>query len=419
MPKRVLHSIRLDKIAAVDLPCQEHATVAIIKRAPFAPAPTGARSIAKATFEEALQANMTADAVNDAFSSSFDGLWERNEAFRIALTDELAEGGSGESASEAYVSSIKALVDEAVAAARGAGATASDTSQIEKVLTATVGTWLKSKEQEQIMKIETRAELKAAIKAFDPTKATVADRDVILKAATDLGAESELPVSGPLAKTAPTDQTAALVREIALLKMAPAVRKHFDGLKGDGQTAFLAKSQADQTAEVEALNAEDPVELTLEDGTEVRKSAGPTVIAMAKRIMKQEGVIKTLTESSETDAIEKALVRYPNVAKGIATTMLKSAHRAPQAERLEIESALAAMNKASGPLFKRVGSSGSLESEQAPDSVLGKMDAIVKRIATDRNITIAKATIEAANDSEYRALYAEDAAEKPHVQAHA
>ena len=39
MTKRRLTRIRLDKIAAVDQPCQEHATVAIIKRAPPEGAP--------------------------------------------------------------------------------------------------------------------------------------------------------------------------------------------------------------------------------------------------------------------------------------------------------------------------------------------------------------------------------------------
>ena len=31
--RRIMHSFRLDKIAAVDFPCQEHATMSIVKRA--------------------------------------------------------------------------------------------------------------------------------------------------------------------------------------------------------------------------------------------------------------------------------------------------------------------------------------------------------------------------------------------------
>ena len=83
--KRRLTGIRLDKIAAVDRPCQQHATVAIIKRAPDG----SPHAIAKVTFQEALDGQLVASRVSEAFWGAFDGLWQRNDAFRTALTDEL------------------------------------------------------------------------------------------------------------------------------------------------------------------------------------------------------------------------------------------------------------------------------------------------------------------------------------------
>src|SRR3546814_5387553 len=96
MAKRVLNRIRQDKIAAVDQPCQQHATVAIIKRAPADPAV----AIAKATYQEALNGALVSERVNRAFWDHFDGLWQRNDAFRTVLTDELAEGGDGATRAE-------------------------------------------------------------------------------------------------------------------------------------------------------------------------------------------------------------------------------------------------------------------------------------------------------------------------------
>jgi hypothetical protein len=88
--KRRLTSIRLDKIAAVDLPCQEHATVAIVKRAPQDP-----RWPRQASFDEALRAQLVSERISDVFWRAFDNQYAVREAFRESLADELAEGGDG------------------------------------------------------------------------------------------------------------------------------------------------------------------------------------------------------------------------------------------------------------------------------------------------------------------------------------
>ena len=457
--KRTLRRIRLDKIAAVDLPCQEHATVAIMKRKFTAeerqkladkghamedgsfPIETvadlgnaisafgrakdkaaakkhiiarakalgatdklpedwnvkdAAKSLAKATFAEALQANMTADAVNDAFFQSFDGLWERNDAFKTALTDELAAGGDGTAASAAYVDSVKQLVDEAVAEARNAGATAADTGSVDKALNAAVEKWLESR-REQTMKITTKAELASAISKFAVATSTVADVQAIQKAAKDLDAEDLLPVDGPLAKAGPDPELAKLQREIAVLKLSPEAKAHYDSLDDAGKTAFIGKSADDQAADIAKASSADPVVFTCKDGTEIRKSDGAAVLAMAKRNDDLAERLEKAEQGLAGSTIEKrAVEQYSHVAKDVAVSMLKSVDQlgADSDAGKAILKSLDQMEKAGTRLFKTIGSSEEPEgagdiaksrndfdtkaSEIASRDKIGKADAMSK-----------------------------------------
>lgn len=385
--RRNLTRINLDKIAAVDAPCQEHATVAILKRKPVSA--TDPKSIAKATFADALEGGMISAAVNEAFYCSFDGLWQRNDAFRQALTDELAAGGDGSKASADYVASVKSLVDSAVSEARDAGASASDTGGIDKALTAAVDKWLDSR-KEHIMKITTKAGLTAAIKAFDP-KATTATSDAaaIKSAAKELDAEDMLPASGPLAKVAPDhrdEQIAKLGREVAVLKLSPAARKHYDGLDEAGQTAFVAKSTDEQAAEIEKASGADPVVYKCKDGTEIRKSDGAAAAMLAKSNDELAAKVAKLEGDLGGSTIEKRAVEaYPNVAKSVAVDMLKSAAQLGEdtdSGKAVIKS-LDTMNKAGGKLFKSLGSTDEGEAG-APGGIAkarGDFDAKVSEIA--------------------------------------
>lgn len=399
--KRTLNRIRLDKIAAVDDPCQQHATVAIMKRRPD-PAPTPA-SIAKATFAEALQANMTADAVNEAFYSSFDGLWERNDAFRCALTDELAAGGDGTVASEAYVASVKSLVDDAVAEARQAGASATDTSTIDKSLSAAAIKWLDSRKEHTIMKISNRAELTAAVSAFSIAKSTVADVEAIQKAAAELKAEDLLPADGPLAKAKADPELAKALREIAILKLAPEAKSHFDGLDEAGQTAFLGKSADEQKADIEKANATDPVIYKCTDGTEIRKSDGAAAARLAKVADDQAKELAKLRGDLTGSTLEKrAGETYPNVAKQVAVDMLKSAQQVGEDSDAgkALLSSLDTMNKSSSRLMRPIGSSEGGEGGSGGDlakartTFAQKVDEIAKRDNIGRADAMSKARVE-------------------------
>jgi hypothetical protein len=410
MTKRRLTRIRLDKIAAVDLPCQEHATVAILKRAPTP------LSIAKATFAEALQAAKTESAVESAMYQAFDGLWERNNAFRTALTDELADGGDGSTASEDYVASVKALVDAAVGEARQAGASAADTSGINKALSTAVDGWLESKE-DKVMKITNRAELQAAVSGFAIAKSTVADALAIQAAAKALNAEDELPADGPLALAKADPAVAQLQRELAILKLSPEAKTHFDGLGESEQTAFLAKSADQQAADIAKRQGDDPVVYTTAGGVEIRKSAGAAMIAMAKshdELAKRLGVAEGNLSGSTIE--KRAAEEFPNVAKGTAVAMLKSAKALGEDtdEGKDVLKSLNTMQTAGARLSKRIGTDEGGETDNT-DIAKGRQDfdAKVTEIAKRDQIGRAPAMTKAREEFPdlFKAAYPEQAAD--------
>ena len=392
MARRILRRIRLDKIAAVDAPCQQYATVGIVKRAPEGPL-----AIHKATFEETLEAQLVSDRVSEAFYRAFDGLWQRNNAFREALTDEIADGGDGGTASEAYLASVRDLVETAVEAARNAGDKPTDEAIEKAIENALVAKF--SPEETVMLKITDKAGLTAAIEKFDPAKSPVADVATIQKAAKDLGAEDLLPAEGPLAKA--KDESTALAkaeRRIAVLEMPEAIRKHYDGLDEAGQTEFLAKSADERKSIVEKANATDPVVYTTKGGVPIRKSEGATVLALAKQNDEQaEEIAKLRGDSFE----KRAATEFPHVAKATAVTMLKSARDLgldSDAGKGILES-LGSMNKANDPAFKRLGTSGSETivpqgMAKARQTFAGKVDEIASRDKITKAAAMEKAEVE-------------------------
>jgi hypothetical protein len=417
--KRRLTAMRLDKIAAVDAPCQEHAVVAIVKRR----TDTGPALIIKSTFREALTGSLLADHVREAFYGAFDNLYEGKDAFRTAVIDELSVGGDGTIASTDFKTWLASLIDQAVGAAKAAGAASLDPAELTKHFTAAADQWLVSKQEKPMFKFTTKAALLAAVAKFAPATSTVQESIDILDSARELNAEDVLPATGPIAKVAPPTDVSALTKTVERLTKSSAlpvdVRPHYDGLTDDAaRDAFLAKSTDDQRREMLDKNSGDPVIYKTKDGFEIRKSDGAAAAAMAKVADGLIAKVDNLTAQLGESSIEKRVLSYPNVAKGVATSMLKAADLMPEAERPAILATLAAMNKSQGGVFKAIGATGDGVSDVLTEGseTLQKMDAIVKRIAKADNIDEANATVKAmSGDAEYQELYKESLSEVPHV----
>jgi hypothetical protein len=386
----------------------QHARIALFKSADKTPL-----GVAKATFQEALDAQLVSQRVQNAFYGCFDNLWSRNDAFRTAMTDELAAGGDGSVAAEAWVASVKELADNAVAAAKENGGKPTD-EELSGAMEKAVATYLNSKEHPPMRKFTTIPALKAAVSAFSIAKSTVQDQIDIHDSAEALGADglAELPTEGPLAKAAPAPNTdvAKLQREVAVLKMAEPIRKHFDTLDAAGQTAFLALTPEAQAADVAKRNEGDPVVYTTAAGLEIRKSDGAVAAALAKQADADRAEIAKLRAENGTSAIEKALLPFPHVNKGVATTMLKSVANGTPDEKQAVTEALTAMNKAAGPAFRTYGVGGGADTSVEKSTAISKMDAMVDRIAKAENISKAAATVKAQNDPEFQEAYRESVA---------
>lgn len=405
--KRVLNRIRLDKIAAVDKPCQEHATIAIIKRAPTPGAPP---AIVKKTFDEALRAQLVSEKVGDVFWRAFENQWAVKEAFRTALSDEIAEGGDGSTATEAFTSAMGQLATAAAEAARDAASTAE--TDLEAAVEEAVSKWLQ--QQEQPMKILTKAALASAVSAFAIAKSTVADANAIIDAAVELEDLDALDANPDLAKMAEDagkkkgkkkaedDATVkSLERQVAILSMEPAIKKHFEALPADQQDAFIAKDAAGRQAEVDQANSADPVLHKCLDGTEIRKSDGAGALALAKRADALSKEVGELRAEQEGGSFEKrARDDFPNLAVETVTKSLKLAKSLGEdtAEGKDVIASLTAMNKARSGLFKSLGSSEAPEVGSDIAKARQDYNSEVDRVAREDKIGKADAMSKVRND---------------------
>lgn len=407
--RRRLTSIRLDKIAAVDLPCQEHATVAIIKRAPGDPA----LRIAKVTFDEALRGQLINERICDVFWRAFDKQYAVREAFRTALADELAAGGDGTTATEDFTAAMRTIAETAATLAREAGAEATD-ADLESAVEASVEKWLMQQETDT-MKITNKAALSAAVSAFAIAKSSFADAQAIVDAAVELDALDLIPADSPLAKMAedkkkkPTDDKAvkALQREVAVLKMAEPIRKHFEALPEGEQDGFLAKSATEQADIVEKANAGDPVVYKTAGGVEIRKSDGAAAAMLAKQLDETNAELAVLKSDRTADTLEKRAAAYPNVAKGIAIDLLKTADAAgvdTDAGKAVLKS-LDTMNKGADRMFKSLGSTEAPSVPQTVEKARTDFNAEVSKIMGRDKIGMADAMSKARD--EQPALFAE------------
>lgn len=395
--RRVLSRIRLDKIAAVTQPCQEPALAVICKRAPEGAPP----AIVKKTFEEALSAQLVSEKVSDTFWRAFENQWAIKDAFRTALTDELAEGGDGRTATNGFVRAMENLATAAAAAARDAASTAD--TDLEAAVEDAVSKFM-LQHQEQPMKISNKAQLQKAVADFNPETSPAAHVGIIQKAAADLGAEDELPAEGVLAKAEPAvdpAEFAKVKRDLAISKLSDDARAHFDTLDAGGQDAFLAKSADEQAAAIAEINKADPIIYTAKDGTQIRKSDGALMAKMAKRQDELESENADLRKGQSEDRIEKrARTEFPNVALTVATDMLKSADQvgADSESGKSIMKSLVAMNAAGKGSMQKLGTT---EGGDAPTDIAKArtdFDTEVAKVAREEKISKTEAMSKVRSD---------------------
>lgn len=261
-----------------------------------------------------------------------------------------------------------------------------------------------------------REELLAAIaKALtDPAYAT-ANQVEIMKAATTLGALADVPQS--ISKAAPTTDPTVLARLEKSEKISglTGVQKSFyDALPTDtAKDAFLSKSDADRNTDISKAAGDDPVVYTTLDGTDIRKSAGELLIALAKKADKSE---RDLAGERAERLNEKLAKRAEDELSNFTGTvdvrksLLKAVDSiADETVRAEVLKSLTAANTAMGGAFVRKGALPGSEAQinKSLENPEEQLDTLAKSLQkADPKLAYHEAYSKALETPEGRELYA-------------
>jgi hypothetical protein len=411
--KHRVANLMLREISSVDRPAQVGAVSVLIKRRE-----DPVVELIKASFAEALNGNMLAEKVQDVFYKAFEDWWSGKEAFRKALIDELATGGDGSVASTDFKAWLGTLVDQCLGAAKQAGA--ADAADIEKAFTQAAEDWLESQEQNMLI-IKTKADLQTAIEKAQAAgdKVTVGDISAIHKAAATLQAEDVLPATGPLAKaSAPTIDTDTAKKVERMEKrdaLQTDLRKFYDGLTDDtARDAFLAKSADDQKTELTKAAGDDPVVYTTIGGIDIRKSAGDTVLALAKQGDEDKRELAKARAATEDVTLEKrAKDDLGNVGGELLgkKALLKAVDGITDTVTRDAAIAvLKAANESSKGIYVRKGEGGGAapvvsDGEREMGEAEAKLEEMAKAHATTNKVTFEKAYAEVIQTAEGSELY--------------
>lgn len=408
--RRSMKRFVIKEISGVTRPAQGGARMVIMKAAEDEDA-----EFCKASFAQALDDRMMDQRFCRAFGDAFDGIWERNDAFREALKDGYQ---NSEETVRQYVESIAEVARRAAEAVQGLAKSKDADSVIEKAVGDAVDAFMEAHEQENIpMTILTRAALKAAIAKFAKDGGTDATITEIKIAAGVLKAEDELPAEGALAKSASTDDgvVASLQKQVKVLSLSDDFKKHYETLATDQQDAFLALDATAQKAAVEGANSDDPVVYKTADGIEIRKSDGVTALMMAKRFDSLEKRFDKLESDTSGDRFTKtAEADYPHLPTEGTVEILKAAEGMTDADKKKkMLEGLAAANKALGKNFQRIGGNGNSVRKGANagtsenEGAGSELESLAKAYAEENKVPFHKAYDAVLGTEKGAELYAE------------
>ncbi len=217
----------------------------------------------------------------------------------------------------------------------------------------------------------------------------------------------------------------ARLERVSLVAALSDVEKiHLSTLEGDDADKFLAKSIDERKAVIDALaepepdpepkDDDDPVAYKTADGIEIRKSAGEVVIAMARKAdenAKESADLRKRLDDSESaranDAFEKRaadeLGHLPGDLKARASLLKAAENIEDEDERKAALAALVAGDRAMSKAFDTVGHGGTPE----PGSPNDELDQLAKKHQADNpDLTFEQAYDVVLKTADGRALYA-------------
>lgn len=205
-----------------------------------------------------------------------------------------------------------------------------------------------------------------------------------------------------------------LDRSEAINEMTEPQREYLKGLKPEAQDEFLTKSGASRDEEISKSQEADKVVYKCDDGTEIRKSDDPTGL-LAKQARENDDLRRELKKSrEETEDSEFSKRAKTELAKvkgedAHKTALLRAVATIEDADvRKGVEQILKAANDTFGLVTK---ANGHQDGSVAGD-VNEKLEALAKKRAEEKDISFAKAYSQVLTSDEGRALRAEQEAER-------
>lgn len=366
--KRVLKDIRLDEISAVDKPAQEGAVATIMKRAPV---------------DDEEQPSIPSPSAHETEL--------RKYGDKVAvLTTVVDKHQHGIAVHKDYDGNVRYDMTYAKS---------SDEDDYGHTHPFTM-------DAEGNIEVGTVADHNHTV---DGTKLMAAVANLISKGAdmadNNAGSESSAATDAKIA-----DLQKRAERAEAVVALDASRREHFDSLSKAEQTEFLDLSVIEQNKQVVdfAKRAEeaDPVEYTMEDGTELRKSAGAVTIKLAKQADATAKENAELRKASDHAKFEKRAKEELEHLPGSVETHVAILKAVEGIEDEDTRKSAVETIKAHSVAFSAADETlGTTAAPPAEGSADSKLDAMAKAHAKENNMTFAKAYSKIIITPEGRELY--------------
>jgi hypothetical protein len=448
MTKRILRELRLDKIAAVDKPCQEHATMTIMKRdesddlywkrdfsdkereklaeSGAAMSDGGFPIVTTADLKNAVRAIGRANNPEAAKKHII------RRARALDAVDMLPEDWEVKKMAEAVETIAKAWIDPADGAKPFSDfleASMESTRYWEAMEAAgpiicALDNSLRSIAGDGTLDVEARQNaMRESVEAFmAQIRETMPEiQEEIAEALTDLGKRSnagnhagdhvskkEKSMSDELKKVADlekkvADLTKSLAEAQTIAKLSADERDHMDTLDEKGKKDFLALSPEERKAKVKKAAESD--EVLKVDGAEIRKSAvGEATFTVLKSqqaaIAKQAEDLKKAQDAAHFAELKKRasdeFSHLPGTVESKAT-ILKAISTLDEEVRKGVEQVFSTAEKLMSNAFVMKGvNDGSTAAEGTPEATLNKR---AKEIQKAENTTFEKAYAKAMEEN--------------------
>tara|TARA_R110000803_G_scaffold20201_6_gene52236 strand:- start:829 stop:1710 length:882 start_codon:yes stop_codon:yes gene_type:complete len=168
-------------------------------------------------------------------------------------------------------------------------------------------------------------------------------------------------------------------RAEAVLSLGSEERSLFDGFSADEQDAFLSKSADERSTLVKNAQNADPIVYTTDEGEELSKSAGDTVIRMAKKLDEQaRQIAKAESLAKRADVEKRASEELSNLGGELVAKadLLEAIETLPEEKRGPVLEIVKAQDAGLGKAFERVGTTSAPKLQG--DSPMAKLDQLAK-----------------------------------------